>query len=215
MPVRIIPLSHRSNITGRQPFIPGTRSIGHESALERDFVTVCRFDPDVLGVEEQPVTIDWVDTCGRKRHYTPDYRVVRRTHTEIVEVKYRADLWSKWPHYKPVFIMGRRWASARGMRFRIATERQIRGPFLTNAKRLVPRMHEPVSAAVERHIIEVLDRLQPICFSGLVDAVTSPDIPREAILSTLWSLIARRTVTTAFDVEVGGNSALSLPRLPS
>ena len=140
MPARRIPLSYRSHVTGGQPFIPGARAIAHESALERDFVTVCRFDPEVIGVEEQPVTIYWTDAAGRQRRYTPDYRVVRRSGTDLVEVKYRNDLWANWEDYKPAFIAARNWAARQGMRFKIATERHIRGPVLANAKRLLPRI---------------------------------------------------------------------------
>lgn len=211
MSVRTIPLSYRSHVTGHQPFTPGSRAISHESALERDFVTICRFDPDVFGIEEQPVTIDWRDADGRSRRYTPDYRVVRRTWTEIVEVKYRADLWSEWAHYKPIFAAARGWAAVCGMRFRIATDRQIRRPFLTNAKRLVPRMRDAVSPEIEQRIIAVLGRLQPVAFSSLVDAVVSPAVPRELALSAIWPLLARRTIATALDVEITAKSILYLP----
>lgn len=215
MPVRVIPLSYRSHTTGRQPFIPGGRSIGHESALERDFVTICRFDGDVLGIEEQPVTINWIDANGLKHRYTPDYRVIRRTGAEIVEVKYRADLWEKWVNYKPAFSAARDWAATCGMCFRIATDRQIRRPLLANAKRLLPRMHDPVPAEIERQIVATLKRFQPINMSALVEAVIAPATPREIILSALWPMLARRTLITDLDVEITGNSILSLPRLSS
>jgi hypothetical protein len=215
MPVRRIPLSYRSHVTGYQPFIPGARSIGHESVLERDFVTICRFDEDVLGIEEQPVTINWIDADGHKHRYTPDYRVIRRTGAEIVEVKYRTDLWEKWANYKPAFSAARDWAATCGMRFRIVTDRQIRGPLLANARRLLPRMHDPVPAEIERQIVGTLKCLQPVNMSTLVEAVIAPVTPREMILSALWPMLARRTLITDLNVEIDGNSILSLPRAPS
>ena len=54
------------------------------------------------------------------------------------------------------------------MRFWIGTDRQIRRPFLANAKRLVPRMHDAVSPEIEHRIIATLGRLQPVAFSNLV-----------------------------------------------
>ena len=210
MPVRVIPLSHRSHITGRQPFVPGMRSIGHESTLERDFVTLCRFDPDVLGIEEQPVRIDWIDTNGRMHRYTPDYRVVRRTHVDLVEVKYRSDLWTNWNHYRPALIAGRDWAVARGMRFRIATERHIRTGLLRNAKRLIPRMQDTVPAEVERHIVNILNYTQPTPLADLVEAATGVEFPRDVILSAIWPLLARRSLMTALDYEITGQSVLHL-----
>jgi hypothetical protein len=211
MPVRRIPVSRRSHITGCQPFIPGVHSVAHESALERDFVTICRFDPDVIGIEEQPVAITWTDANGRHRRYTPDYRVVKRARTEIVEVKYRDDLWANWANYKPVFAAARDWAERRSMQFCIVTERQIRKPFLANAKRLLPRMQDAVPAEIERHIHGIVLRLQPISLSDLIEAGLAPGRPREVILSALWPLLARKTLVTALDVEISGNSMLSLP----
>lgn len=211
MPVRRIPLSYRSHITGYQPFIPGTRSIGHESSLERDFVTLCRFDPEVIGLEEQPVTIEWKDANGRHRRYTPDYRVLRRTRVEIIEVKYRSDLSSNWVTYKPAFIAARNWAARQGMRFRIATERYIRCPLLLNAKRLLARMNDPVSGELERRVVETLGRLQPISLANFVEEILAPELPRELVLSALWPLLARRTVITPLDVEINAGSMLSLP----
>src|SRR5947208_8398615 len=51
-----------------------------ESSLERDFLLLLDFDPDVEFYEEQPVKITYHDDRGRRRTYTPD-----------VFVRYRAD----------------------------------------------------------------------------------------------------------------------------
>lgn len=104
---RVIPLSRRSHVTGYQPSVSGTGVVEHESALERDFVTLTRFDPSVVLIESQPETICWTDGDGRSHRYTPDYRVVRNDRTEIVEVKYRADLRDGWPKLRPAFTAAR------------------------------------------------------------------------------------------------------------
>jgi hypothetical protein len=186
------------------------RSVAHESSLERDFVTLCRFDLDVIGVEEQPVSIHWTDAAGRTHRYTPDYRVVRRTGTDIVEVKYRADLKEKWANYRPAFAAARAWAAGQGMRFRIATDHGIRGPLLANAKRLLPRSHDPVDVEAENALLAALGRLQPVIFSSTVDAASGPGLSRARVLAALWALIARRHVQTALDREIGGSSLLWL-----
>jgi hypothetical protein len=184
------------------------RSVAHESSLERDFVTLCRFDPDVITVEEQPVTIHWVDTAGRTHRYTPDYRVVRRAGTDLVEVKYRTDLKEKWSSYRPAFAAARDWAAGQGMRFRIATDRGIRGPLLDNAKRLLPRAHDPVDVDA---LLSVLGRLQPVLFSDAVHVAVGQGMPRGRVLAALWAMIARRHVLAAMDKEINGGSLLWLP----
>src|SRR2546426_9456395 len=78
MPVRIIPKNYRS-LTG---LVSNTRTqsmTAFESSLERDFLLLLDFDPDVEFYEEQPLTITY-DDRGRRRTYTPD-----------VFVRYRID----------------------------------------------------------------------------------------------------------------------------
>jgi hypothetical protein len=50
-----------------------------ESSLERDFLLLLDFNPDVEFFEEQPVKIVYHDAKGRRRTYTPDVLVRYRT----------------------------------------------------------------------------------------------------------------------------------------
>jgi TnsA endonuclease N terminal len=131
--LRRIPLSRRSHIIGFQPLPTGTAE--HESALERDFVVLSSFlDPDAV-ITAQPITITFkVDTLTRR--YTPDYSVAWSDgKREVVEVKYLIDLRANQERFKERFAAMKEWAHARGATFRIATEREIRGCALENAKR--------------------------------------------------------------------------------
>ena len=73
--MRRIPLSRRSHIIGFQPLPTGTAE--HESALERDFVTLTSFLDPTASIISQPVTLTFRDDL-RARRYTPDY-LIRRT----------------------------------------------------------------------------------------------------------------------------------------
>ena len=72
--MRRIPLSHRSHIVGFQPLPTGIAE--HESALERDFVTVTGFVEPDASITSQPVTIHFLDGNASRR-YTPDFLVRR------------------------------------------------------------------------------------------------------------------------------------------
>lgn len=209
MPSRKIPLSRRSHITGAQPLAPGMAMIGHESALERDFVLLQRLDGNVLAVEEQPVTITWKDDARQARQYTPDYRVVRRSGAEIVEVKYRQDLHENWRLYRPRFIAARDWAKAQGMGFHIATERGIRTPRLLNAKKLIPRMHDHVAPAMEARILQLAAQHGPVPFMRLTEAVSGPDHPMVEVLAAMWALLAKRCLHADLDKPITGHTIVS------
>jgi len=207
---RVIPLSHRSHITGYQPFAAGMASIEHESALERDFVTLTRFDPAVLSIVSQPETITWTDKDGRCHLYTPDYRVVRADRTEVVEVKYRASLREGWSSFRPAFAAARAWFGGQGSQFRIVTESGIRIPRLENAKRLLPLNNDSAHQLSHMRVLAHLTAGTPKPFSEVVTAVTSPEIPRGELLAAMWTLLANRKLLADFDQVIDGRSLVWL-----
>lgn len=183
--LRRIPLSHRSHVIGFQPL--GTGVAEHESALERDFVTLVSFMDASSVVTAQPVTIRF-EHEGRQRRYTPDFRVDWSDgRCEIVEIKYRVDLRTGWRRFRPAFAAARCWARSNGARFRIATERGVRGPQLDAAKRLLPLRNTPIdSALAERALAHA--RHNAVSFGDLVGMLPAS---REAGLAVVWRLIAR------------------------
>jgi hypothetical protein len=82
--LRRIPLRRGSHITGFQPLPTG--AVEHESALERDFVTLTSFTDPGATITSQPVTMQF-DHQGERRKYTPDF-LVRWSdgHGDLVEI---------------------------------------------------------------------------------------------------------------------------------
>lgn len=183
--LRRIPLSRRSHVIGSQSLDTGVAE--HESALERDFVTLASFaDPGAV-VTAQPVTIRFRQG-EQSRRYTPDFRVDWSTgSTDFVEVKYRADLRASWSNLRPAFAAARRWAQEHGARFRIATDCGIRSARLEAAKRLLPLRNAPVDPALAELAVAKA-RTEKMDFIGLVDALPAS---REVALGVVWRLIAR------------------------
>ena len=72
--MRKIPLSHRSHVIGFQPLATGAAA--HESALERDFVTLTAFLDPAASITAQPITLTYINE-GIRHRYTPDYLVHR------------------------------------------------------------------------------------------------------------------------------------------
>ncbi|MCA7118327.1 MAG: TnsA endonuclease N-terminal domain-containing protein [Acidibrevibacterium sp.] len=203
--LRQIPLSHRSHVTGFQTLATGT--VEHESALERDFVTLVSFMDAGAVVTAQPVTIRF-EHEGRQRRYTPDFRVDWSDgRCEIVEIKYRVDLREGWRGFRPAFAAARHWAHSNGARFRIATERGIRGPRLDVAKRLLPLRSAPIDTVLaERAVARA--RANTVSFGDLVD-----DLPaaREAGLALLWRLIARGALAVDLTVPITAETRVTAP----
>ena len=204
--MRRIPLSRRSHVIGFQPL--GTGTAEHESALERDFVTVSSFLDPAASIISQPVTVSFHDG-GVARRYTPDY-LVQRTNgpAELTEVKYRADLRAQWARFRPAFEAARLWAHEHDAVFRIATERRIRGTFLENAKRLLPLRRVSLDLRIVDAIVSIV-RNQPEPTLGSV--LDSLSVSRRAGLATLWRLLARQALQADLRSAITLGTRVSLP----
>lgn len=203
--LRRIPLSRRSHVTGFQSLETGLTE--HESALERDFVTLASFMDAGAVVTAQPVTIRFRDD-GRPRRYTPDFRVDWSDgRTDIVEIKYRADLRAGWSRLRPAFAAARDWASSNGARFRISTECGIRGPRLEAAKRLLPLRSVPIDAVLAAQAVACA-RAHATTFGQLLDLLPAP---REASLAVLWRLIARGGLVVDLTLPITTDTRIAAP----
>lgn len=195
--MRRIPLSHRSHIIGFRPLPTGITP--HESALERDFVTVTSFLDPAASITSQPVTLTFQEGEASRR-YTPDFLVRSSSgRSRLIEVKYRADLREQWPRLKPAFAAARAWAREHQVTFRIATERHIRGPVLENAKRLLPLRQAPLDVELAQQTIEASRRLDAPTFGAVLAALP---VSRSIGLATIWRLIARRRLRVDLSMPI-------------
>ncbi len=204
--MRRIPLSRRSHVIGFQPLASGIAE--HESALERDFVTLASFLDPNAHILAQPVTISFRDGL-KYRRYTPDFLVRRGSLTkDFVEVKYRCDLLANRERLEPAFTAMRAWAAARDGTFSIVTEDRIRGPTLENAKRLLPLRSAPLDAALARVTLETVSRLEAPTISDTISAVP---MRRPAALAVLWQLIARGLLCVDVSAPITPDTPVLLP----
>jgi len=204
--LRRIPLSRRSHITGFQPLPTGTAE--HESALERDFVTLTSFLDPQSAITAQPITISF-QVDGVVRRYTPDYSVAwsdgRR---EIVEIKYLSDLRANRDRFRERFAAMQDWARARGATFRIATEREIRGCALENAKRLLPLRTAVVDPDITQAMLSAVRGSVAPTVAEVMMAVLAD---RPSVLATLWCLIARGTLCVDLSLPITPSTIIGLP----
>ncbi len=185
--MRRIPLSRRSHIIGFQPLATGT--VDHESTLERDFVTLISFLDPNASITSQPITLSFREGT-KSRRYTPDFFVTGElAGSELVEVKYQDDLQAQRQRLDPAFAAAQAWAQEHGAVFRIATEHDIRGPCLENAKRLLPLRRVPLDLEMAQLALAMSRSLDAPTFGAVLTAL--PAARRRAALATLWRLIAR------------------------
>lgn len=211
------------NIIGHFPFIKTGRLVAYESTIERDFLYLANFAPEVLDIEAQPVRIEyWDDQHGGKRHYTPDYLVGMSDCDVLVECKpaefvEREENRRKWE-------AARRYAADLHWDFTVVTDRQMRegqaGARLRNVKMLtqfarhavVPSVKAAVFAAlVSRAETETVD--PPLAVSQLAHKI-APGDPQSAVPAILHLAFHHRLVVPLDSGPLSVGSPVWLPTYP-
>lgn len=194
-PVRKIGVQSRS-ITGTMP--NGNR---YESSPERDFMLLLDFDPAVDVYTPQPLTIRYQTRDGVWHRYTPDglveWRKDLRPHDPrplLVEIKYREAFEGEWRPWRERARAAHRYANERGWLFQIITERDIRTPFLDNARFLLPYRRRAGSPETEQWVLDRLAELIEATPSELIGALYQDKWNQAALIPVVWRLLAKRRI---------------------
>lgn len=194
MPVRKVKKSYR-NVTGVSAARKAVGDAQFESTLERDFLRLLEFSPDVEGFEVQPLGLPWRDPAGTQRNYTPDTLVTFHASTGLkpwlCEVKYRSDLKKDWIELKPKFRHAIRYARKKGWRFRLVTEVEIRGPELEAANFLLPFRHRSIPDEQSDRLLALLAAQGETTPLNLLHEISCDPMVQAEWLPALWHLVAR------------------------
>lgn len=205
MPIRKIPKNYR-NVTGVAASDKAVGDAQFESTLERDFLALLEFSPEVTRFEVQPVKIEWRDGQDKPRSYTPDvlveFDIGLSQAPWLCEVKYRNDLKKGWDDLHPKFRRGIRYAKAHGWRFRLITEVEIRTPYLDNVRFLMPfRFRQIPEADIEQVLAELrsTNRATP---ARLTQAFSDDKWRQAELLPAVWHLLANHQIGADLDVAL-------------
>jgi len=219
MPVRKIRANYRS-VTGLVADDQSARSTAYESSLERDFIKHLLFNQNVLEHEEQPLTIDFTDTIGKSRRYTPDLLVSYRKDVALTkdwppllaEVKYRSDLFKHWAELKPKFRAARTYARERSWTFTVVTERELRTAYLKNITFLLEFRKHPVDEALTQLLLETVASKSPATPASLVTFLCQDATQKATLLPTLWQLVANGRIGVDLEQRLTMNRPIWLRR---
>ena len=102
----------------------------------------------------------------------------------------------------------RLWANENDAQFRIATEHDIRGPLLTNAKRLLPLRGLPIDCEAAIRVLTAVGSMPAPSFGGVVAALKTS---RSTTLATVWRLIARGELRVDLAAPITLQTRLAFP----
>lgn len=212
MSARKIPKNYR-NVTGIVSSQKAIGQAGFESSLERDFICLIEFSPEVEDFEVQPIRIEWKDEAEKKRSYVPDVLVNYTKSSNRVpclfEVKYRKDLAENWKELKPKFRKALAFARGKGWRFKIVTEVEIRTPLLDNARFLLPyTMRGPGDEGYMELLDLELRARRESTPRELIQAIFQDEWNQARLLPTLWYLVGTFQIRCDLAEPLNMNSTL-------
>jgi hypothetical protein len=142
MPVRKMPRYGAQKNIGKFASVKTGRIAWYESLLERDYMYLLDFDPQVRHWHEQPFKIRYI--LDNKTHfYTPDLEVHRDTRKQVVEVKSQHQVDSG--EFDTIFRLSTSICAEEGYQYLVATDRIIRQqPKLDNVKKLWKYARTPI-----------------------------------------------------------------------
>lgn len=214
MPVRTLKPAYRgqpswfnSRKAGRQVFC--------ESNLERDFYILLEFFDWVETFEEQPLTVPYLDADLGAHEYTPDTLVTLQSEGGeerwLYEVKFREDLWANWQDYRWKFRGAVRYCREHGFeRFKIITEKEIRGPKLDNVKRFLKKRAAVVDPVLARYLLDQLAGDRTLDVRSLLDRLRGQGVAANQANVTLSHLIATHKVGLDLDLPFSYDTELWL-----
>ncbi|MDP9105492.1 MAG: TnsA endonuclease N-terminal domain-containing protein [Candidatus Eremiobacteraeota bacterium] len=185
----------------------------HESGLERDFAILLEFDPRVESFEAQPLRITYRSSSGRPTSGVPDYLVTfvasQSCPRELVDVKYRSEVFQSWTTLKPRLKAALRHARDNGWTYRIKTETEIRTPYLMAARFLLPFRRlapDPIALEAIQSVLKSAGKSTP---ERILQQIAEDRWRRAELLPTLWNLIATFAVRVNFDEPLTMGSVVS------
>lgn len=195
MPVRKIPKNYR-NLTG---ILPSQKSVGNaefESSLERDVLIYFEFQNHVTEYEVQPVQIDWKDSLGKTRTYTPDVLVHFDDRKPILyEVKYTQDLPDLLKEERKKFKAAIGYAKKQGWRFKFFTEETVGVNRLKNIRFLLPFVQSGPRAETDMDLIdEKLHELSESTPKQVISSIYKDEFNQADLIPTLWYLVATEQI---------------------
>ncbi|WP_225999813.1 TnsA endonuclease N-terminal domain-containing protein [Paenibacillus sp. BJ-4] len=113
---------------GKEPFFKNGSMVHWDSFLERNFIRLADFDPNVEELYHQPVCIHYM-TGGKQLRYYPDFKMIlNNNQTVIVEVKPEAFL--NHPKNLIKYEVGKKYCEERGWLYQVYTEIEINPSYL-------------------------------------------------------------------------------------
>ncbi len=171
------------NIVGYFPSVKTGRMVNFESLLERDFIVLLDFEPQVTSFAEQPFHISY-QVADKTHKYTPDFYVVSAGYNWVCECK--PVRFQDTPENLIKFAAAHAWCETRGWSFRVITDEQLSGWRVKNIKLLTQFARHPVHASLQTAILQAVACSSEVLCIGQVTQLVNPAAPQTILIPLLY-----------------------------
>ncbi|MBL7841937.1 MAG: TnsA endonuclease N-terminal domain-containing protein [Cyclobacteriaceae bacterium] len=207
-PVRKVRSNGRT-IVGYMSSSTNGRIIQHESNLEKDFIYMLKFDPNVVferDVHDQPVRISYSEK-EKKKSYVPDFLVKYSDGSQVLfEVKYRDYLEKNAKELKPKFTAARKYAKEQGMKFQVITDAEIRTLYLKSIIFLDHFRSDVADLSLTQRIVAAFESKDRCTGNDLLSEIATDDDDYNALIRPFWVLVFNQKIYTDLFSELTLNS---------
>lgn len=206
MSVRKITNKGTKKVIGKFPSLKMNRTVRWESQLERDYIYLLEFDPDVLSYKEQPRTTSY-HLDHKEHHYTPDFFVVRPGKQQIVEVK--PEHQAAKEEYQALFRAVAAIYHQEGHEFIVATDTMIQvQPRLDNIKQLTKYARATINPQHQIACHEFLTERDEVTLDDIIQHFAARAFEPQVIYALLYRGILAVDLMQSISLE----SSVYMPR---
>ena len=195
---------------GKFPSFRLNKVVWFESLLERDFLCLLEFDHlDVQFFQSQSCRI-YYRRDGRKRRYTPDFLVIRKSKRQIIEVKPEERALEE--KNRALYRMAAQVCARDGYEFRVVTDAEIRlQPLLDNIKLLLRYQRTLIQPQHQIYCQEFFGGRREASLERVMEFFEDKDIEKQVV----YSLIRWGALGIDLAEPLGADSRLFLPTILS
>lgn len=196
------------NTIGHFPSLKLDRMVAFESLIERDFIYVLDFEPDVTWFAEQPLTIPY-QYNGKALSYTPDFHVIKGGQNLLIECKPQKLIGKDDNQRK--FVAAQAWCASREWAFQVVSDEQLRrGHRVRNIKLLTQFARYSIGPPVKHRIRTFLAGTPgPVRVADVMVGV-APDRPQTIIIPILHLAFHHELALPLDEAPISTNSPVSL-----
>lgn len=205
---RPIKASKGKNYRGKFPSRKVGQMIYWESLLERDYIRILEFDPEVKYFESQPLVIPYLYQ-GRRHEYFPDFKVITRADKiKLVEVKPNEFLQKDENRIK--YNVGIQYCEQMGWTYHVATEDNIRRGYLqSNLKKILEVDFDEIKTKINNAIIRYLNQVGPVQFLTVINNLKEIN-HQELYIHIYYLIYTHQIFTELIDLPLSENSILEI-----